>query len=370
MRVLHVAAGHIYGGAEKVIETLARERHRCPGLDQAFALCFEGKLETGLHSTGASVDLLGQVRFRRPDLLLKARRRLFEVVERTRPDMVVIHSVWSHVAFAATLRRVPVPIAVWVHDVMSGHHWLERGARRWPPDLLVCNSRYTEAAARTVFPGVPSEIIHGPTSLDVAPARDTSASSSTVAPARLVIAHVSRMVPLKGHRLLLDALARLPVAPDWECWFVGGAQSADEERYESELRDRVAALGLAARVHFLGATDDVMRILRRCHIYCQPNELPEAFGLSLVEALHAGLPVVSTELGGAKEIVTDACGRLVPPGDVDELALTLRWLLERPAAREALGRNGPQRAWALCNPEVCLAKLNAALERVVTRAAA
>ena len=54
-------------------------------------------------------------------------------------------------------------------------------------------------------------------------------------------------------------------------------------------------------------------------IHCQPNTAPEPFGLVFVEALYAGLPVVTTALGGALEILTDACGVLVPAGDAPAL---------------------------------------------------
>jgi glycosyltransferase involved in cell wall biosynthesis len=178
------------------------------------------------------------------------------------------------------------------------------------------------------------------------------------------------MVPLKGHRILIDALARLPPEPSWVCWLVGGPQTDEEAEYERGLREHVDRLNLEGRVQFLGATDDVMAILRETQIYCQPNERPEAFGLSFVEALHAGVPVVTTAIGGAREIVTDACGRLVPRGDVEALAATLRSLIEDPAARRTLGRNGPARAWMLCNPEARLDQLRVVLGRVALEAAA
>src|SRR2546422_5237601 len=55
MRVLHVSSGNLYGGIETLLLTLARHRNLCPGLDQHFALCFEGRLSEELAAVGARV---------------------------------------------------------------------------------------------------------------------------------------------------------------------------------------------------------------------------------------------------------------------------------------------------------------------------
>lgn len=403
MRALIVHAGNLYGGSERVIEALAgrvgqagrasaASQPSTNDLEVLFALCFEGTLATRLRTIDAPLEILGDVRFSRPDLVLRARRNLATILNHENFDVVITQSVWSHAVFARVVRRFRLPLALWVHDLLGGGHWLEKLARGWQPDLLICNSRHTQTAARSVFSDVPSEVIHGPLALDWPgqpvrpappglaavpdqPAPSQPGSSGSTAPPDLparpaVIVHVGRMVALKGHRMLIDALAHLHGPSAWECWFVGGPQTDEERRYESGLRRRVTALGLEDKVRFLGATDDVMSVLRQADIYCQPNEQPESFGLSLVEALHAGLPVVTSDMGGAREIVTDECGRLVPTGDVEGLTDALRWLIDNPDARNALGRNGPARAWILCNPAARVQQLTAALSRITTSDAA
>ena len=77
---------------------------------------------------------------------------------------------------------------------------------------------------------------------------------------------------------------------------------------------------------------------------------PDSFGLTLVEALSASLPVVTSALGGPLEIVTPDCGVLVTPGSAPAIAAGLRRLLTDPAERRRLGSNGPHRARELCEP--------------------
>jgi glycosyltransferase involved in cell wall biosynthesis len=131
------------------------------------------------------------------------------------------------------------------------------------------------------------------------------------------------------------------------------------------LRRRAAALGIADRVEFLGDRADVPSLLAGADIYCQPNIAPDAFGLSLVEAMAAGLPVVTSALGGAKEIVDETCGVLVTPHDSSALATQLAALLENRGHRERLGANGPERARMLCDPSIQMPRIAAILSRAV-----
>jgi glycosyltransferase involved in cell wall biosynthesis len=153
----------------------------------------------------------------------------------------------------------------------------------------------------------------------------------------------------------------------WLLWVAGGAQRPHEAQYLKELEALATQLGIRARVRFLGQRSDVPRLLRAADIHCQPNLSPEPFGIAFVEALQAGLPVVSTAMGGALEIVDGSCGMLVPP-DPKPLSEALRWMVEEPEDRRRLGAAGPTRAAALCDPGVFLRGLEEDLQGLVARA--
>jgi glycosyltransferase involved in cell wall biosynthesis len=109
----------------------------------------------------------------------------------------------------------------------------------------------------------------------------------------------------------------------------------------------------------------VPALLTAADIHCQPNTAPEPFGIAFVEALFAGIPVVTTRLGGAVEIVNDTCGVLVPPGDPTALATALEELISNDANRESLGSNGPARAAGLCDVRARMRDLVGLLGEVV-----
>jgi len=183
-----------------------------------------------------------------------------------------------------------------------------------------------------------------------------------------VIVMASRFERPKGQLTLLEAAADL--RGDWTAWIAGGVQRTSEEPLAQELLAFVRARGLERRVRFLGERRDVPAILRGADVLCQPNLAPESFGLTFVEALHAGLPVVTSDIGGAREIVTAKCGMLLPPGDVAALRAALQVLVDDPDRRQALGAAGPARATSLCDPAMQIQRLERALAPHAERALA
>ena len=115
-------------------------------------------------------------------------------------------------------------------------------------------------------------------------------------------------------------------------------------------KQTAATLGIAAQVRFLGQRSDIPELLSAADIFCQPNQTPDSFGISFVESLWAGRPVITTAMGGALEIVDECCGVLIKPGDVDALASALRSLIENPDLRARLAQAGRARAFELCDP--------------------
>src|SRR5262249_34060399 len=184
-----------------------------------------------------------------------------------------------------------------------------------------------------------------------------------------VIIQVSRMERLKGQALHLEALVMLRDLPGWVCWQVGGAQRPQEIKYLEELKSAAVRLGIAERVHFLGQRSDIPRLLAAADIYCQPNLSPEGFGITFIEALYAGLPVVTAAIGGACEIVDDSCGILVPPEDAHALAASLRWLILDRTSRTSLGLAGPARARKLCDPSTQVQQLYKVLSKIKGKSA-
>ena len=106
------------------------------------------------------------------------------------------------------------------------------------------------------------------------------------------------------------------------------------------LCSKAGELGLDERIHFLGFRDDINSIMREVDLLILPSMM-EATPYVIVEAMAAGLPVVASGIFGIPELVEDGkSGILVPPGDVEALALAVKHLVRDSDRRKDMGAEG------------------------------
>ena len=161
--------------------------------------------------------------------------------------------------------------------------------------------------------------------------------SDDVPPGVPVLVAVSRLVPQKGIDVAVAALARVADA-------VLVVLGEGPERAALEARAR--SLGIANRVHLLGRAGDVAPWLRRADVFVHPARW-EGFGLVLLEAMLASVPVVASRVSAVPEIVADGeTGLLVDPDDPVAVAAAVTRLLEDRALARRLGDAGRARARA------------------------
>jgi glycosyltransferase involved in cell wall biosynthesis len=148
---------------------------------------------------------------------------------------------------------------------------------------------------------------------------------------------VASLVPRKGHRVLIDALARIRHL-DWELLCIG---SLDRDPATTRsVRGTISAAGLRRRVALAGEWLPAMLpcAYRAADIFVLPS-FHEGYGMAYAEAMAHGLPIIATTAGAIPETVPRNAGLLVPPGDPAALAGALRRVLSEPslAARLAAG---------------------------------
>ncbi len=189
-----------------------------------------------------------------------------------------------------------------------------------------------------------------PPFLDPAPGRAAAGARDThravlcqrfaLDPGRPVIAAVAMMRPgdkLASYRLLAAALARLPDSA-WQLLIVGDGPARHE--VEQAFAALAAPDGGGRRVHFAGAVGEreLPALLAGCDLLAWPA-INEAYGMSLLEAQAAGLPVVAGRSGGVPTLIDSGeTGLLSDPGDAAAFAADLQRLLSDPERRERIGR--------------------------------
>jgi len=367
LRILHLHSGNMMGGIESMLLTLAECAHLSPEFEQQFALVFDGEFAATLREKHATVHLLPLVRLRHLPSIMRSRHQLAALLKQNHFDAVIAHSSWTQLIFANVVRQSDIPLLFWMHGPFDGH-WLQKLASFQPPDFVICNSEWTRSTLDRCYPRVPSTIMYYPVSpRQSSRTRDEVRRELGVDPDETLILMAARMEPWKGHRQLLRALPLIRSQLRWRVLIAGGPNTPRETGYFESLKREASELDLSAKVRFLGYRSDVSALMMAAEIHCQPNEQPEPFGIVFVEALQAGVSVVTFAMGGPREILDRNTGILVPPGDLAGLAAALSRLIENPKLRSGLGMAGPARAQALCDPAQQIQMFKNTVQNVIAR---
>ena len=155
------------------------------------------------------------------------------------------------------------------------------------------------------------------------------ASSDTI-----LIGTVGRLFPDKGFDILIKAIALLPKKFQHVRIVIAG-----QGGQRNELQKIIDELDVSHQVQLVGFVEDIPAFLSALDIYVQPSRT-EAFGISLVEAMAIGLPIVATNVGGIPEIIQDqVTGLLIKPNDPEQLMLAILSIITNRPLQEKLARN-------------------------------
>jgi glycosyltransferase involved in cell wall biosynthesis len=268
---------------------------------------------------------------RKPGLTPALVGRLAARLRKLSPSVVIAHHLGPLVYGGLAARIAGVPCLVHVeHDAW---HYGNQRARFLARTIAAITSPHHIAVSQSIAAEMRDVFPHATVSV-IPPAINTRRflpHDMDVARARLgfdsrwkLVGTVGRLVPVKGHAVLVQAMASLP-----ECAHLVIVGDGPEF---VPLRTKAAALGLADRLHFLGRRDDVEQVLPAFDVFCLPS-LAEGLPRTVLEAQACDVPVVASNVGGLSEAVCARAGALVPPGDPAALAGALQQILDQPPER-------------------------------------
>lgn len=319
----------------RIIDTLDRTRY-----EPLFWATGEGPLVDLLDRRGVPIlrEPAGPVSYRRP--VSAARRVVAKAAALGRLEVDVLHVNefgWNlDLALGAALRRIP--IVLHVHNPLTVEH---RNLHRFLATRVVFVSEAQRAATQGLD-GLWGRTFVLPNSVDTAyfaagrPIRDRLGLDRS----HLVVGTVAQICFRKGIDLFLETARRLLAKRDDLRFLVIGHAGVGEEEYASRMQQLAGESPLRDRVFFLGSRDDIPDLMASMDVFFLPTRA-EPFGMVIVEAMAARLPVVASRTGGIPEIITGPdIGFAVPVEDVDGYARALTTLLDSPSLRRETGERG------------------------------
>jgi len=248
--------------------------------------------------------------------------------DRTCAALAAAWSSTCHVASVHSAHSIQHNITHWLRNRFGTDHFIADAEA--VKDVLVRQDRILEQRITVVPIGVESH----PKEMG-AQWRARTRTELGVRPETIIVGNVARLVPFKGHEVLLDAVAEVVQQNSNVLFPIIG----DGELLRS-LQEQAAQLKIEPYVRFLGFRDNLQEIYPAFDIYTHSSRelAAEAFPLAILHALAAGLPVVCTEVGGIGMMVEDGVsGYLTPPESPHELAEALLKVIGDPQLRGLMG---------------------------------
>jgi glycosyltransferase involved in cell wall biosynthesis len=321
---VHVVQRMAPGGIETLVLDLIRSSSASTRI-----LSLDGTTEELL----AAWPALGQFRFeviglnRKPGLRPTMIWQLAKALRQLKPRAVFLHHVGPLLYGAPAARLAGVPRVVHVeHDVWHYHGTRDRmianGIEKLFRPAHVAVSGNAANELRNMLPGSDVTVIHNGIDLNKFKPGNQAAARALFGLGAdwKIVGTAGRLVPVKGHSVLVDAAVHFP--ENVHVVIAGGGEEAEA------LTAQARARGVSHRVHFIGHINRVEALLPAFDVFCLPSH-SEGFPRCVIEAQSSGLPVVATDVGALREAICPQTGRIVSPGNPEALAGNILDVLAR-----------------------------------------
>jgi glycosyltransferase involved in cell wall biosynthesis len=353
-RVLILTVGFTVGGAEQLI-LMTAPRLRRDGFEVTVACLKEwGPVGDELQAAGVRALALGA----RSPIDPRAAGRLISLLRRERIQIVHAHLFLANLVARVLGRLSGDPVVITTHhdtDLWMGsrHRLLERVTAPLSDAVVTCSEAVRQYALATyrLRPGLVQTLRNAiviPERPAGAATRERVRALLCAGPEDRLIATVGRLdEPKKGLAVFLRAAGRLARLMQDNGSHGAPAQARFVLVGDGPARPRLETLareeGIDHLTTFMGERRDVRELMEGFDLFVQPS-LWEGFGVTLLEAMASGLPIVASRVGGIPEIVRDGeTGLLVPPGDAGALAEECLRLLHHPDLAARMGEAGRTR---------------------------
>jgi glycosyltransferase involved in cell wall biosynthesis len=336
MKILQICSARQLGGGEKHLADLANALAR-RGHDVFAALVPSSPLLAELSAVpGKNIVELRM----RNSLNLASALKLAQFAREHQIEIIHAHVARDYPLAAIVSRRAGARLVLTRHVLfpMSGLHRLT--LRRTARVIAVSQAVAAGLRGQNIFDPDTIVLVHNGIDVDrFAKGREDVAGDEQGVSKRLRVGMIGHLAPIKGQEDFVRAAAIVFGLRDDVDFVIAGEDKSHGGENRKRLERLIEESDLNQRIRLIGWVDDVARLLPTFDLFVS-SARAEPFGLSIVEAMAGGTPVIATMSEGAREIIEDdQTGRLVPIGDVEALAKAICGLLSDPAQRARLSAN-------------------------------
>jgi L-malate glycosyltransferase len=331
MRILQICSAREIGGGERHLADLANALAK-RGHEVFAALSPVSPVHETLSSLPAENIMALPMR---NSLRTATAIRLSRFVRERQIDVVHAHVARDYPLAALAKGRSPARLVLTRHVLFPLNRIHKLTLRRTSRVIAVSRAVAESLRSQRIFAPDKIAVIHN--GIDVT--RFSHRNAGSVPNQKLRVGTIGHISPIKGQEDFVRAAAIVNQQRDDIEFIVAGEDKSRTRENRTALEKLIRDLKLEQAVKVIGWVDDIAAFFPTLDLFVSAAR-SEPFGLSIVEAMAAGVPVIATASEGAKEIINDDdTGRLVPIGDSQAMASAVIDLMGNESARKRMAQN-------------------------------
>jgi glycosyltransferase involved in cell wall biosynthesis len=340
-------SAHLHGGAEEALIHLLRYREAAKFTSVLVILLEEGELRKVFEDSGVQVEVIDTGRLREPWKIVSGIFKIQRLLKEHRAELVLGWMTKAHIYGGAAAKLAKIP-AIYFQMGLPDNSPIDRLSRKVPAAGALTCSNFAATLQQAV---VRHRVIGVALAADFARFSDAAKQAPAevrrklgLEPDTRIVGIVGRLQHWKGMHVYVEAMAQVfQAVPNCQGIIVGG-QFKFEPEYESWLRERIKTLGLEEKIRMVGGQRNVPEWMQAMDVVVHASKW-EPFGIVVIEAMSLGKPVIATEPGGPKEIITDGFdGQLVSWNEPEQLAQAILKYLRDLEWAQSVGERARQRS--------------------------
>jgi N-acetyl-alpha-D-glucosaminyl L-malate synthase BshA len=295
------------------------------------------------------VEMLEYPLFKYPPYSLSLSVKMAQIIESEKLDILHVHYAMPHATSAYLAKKIVgdenIKIITTLHGtditLVGNHHSFFRITKFSieQSDGVTCVSEFLKNTTKETFDikrGM--EVIHNFVDTEVYKRDGNRKNLDMIEPDDKVIIHISNFRPVKRISSIIKVFCNISKKVKSKLLLVGDGPEM------CKIRNMVSKLDLDNKVIFTGRQNDIIPLLNISDLYMLPSK-SESFGLSALEAMSCGVPVIGTSIGGLKEVVEHGIsGYICDPGDIKAMSKAAVAILANKKNRIKMGLAARARA--------------------------
>ena len=279
--------------------------------------------------------------------------RLFFYLRKNKFHLILTNTMKAHFYGSVAGRLCSIPVIWRFHDILSPPDFSPMLIKsiiffgeRFPKKILAVSNLARDYLVRdglnrdkieVIFSGVDRELF------EIKDVFRNVRNELNIGDHAKLVGCIGRIIPQKGQKSLLLAIPEVIKKYPETFFLIVGGVFLKEEGYKEELLEIIKKNKIEDRVKFTGFRYDIGGLIRSLDILVFPSVAPESFGLSVLEAMALGKPVIATKVGGVCEIIEDGItGMLIEPDHPEQITDRIIQLLNDKEAFDRMGREAKE----------------------------